>query len=274
MIEEEKDASEFFKEVEQEGGKAFEETTEEKETPTESSTEEKPAEETPSSEGKEESKEKVEDSKEESKEQTQEKPLPFDQHPSWIKRIDENRELKEELADLKEGIDKDKAQRDEQTQNKNVPSWFSSQFGDDPKAWQEFQAHEASRDERLMSRIHQNQEDVVKKQQQETDKWTGWVDDQVSTLQSEGKQFDKNELLKLIGDIRPTDEKGNLDFHKGFELLEERKSIAQAKKTVKTQEKKEVAAQTMDEGKGEPEEKKFLNSRDLQNQGWSDLISQ
>ena len=143
----------------------------EKETQTDSSTEDKPTEESPSSQGEEDSKKKeeVETSKEESSTEMEEKPLPFHEHPRWKQMYDENQTLKQDIETIKEGVDKDKLQREEQTQDQTIPSWFSSQVGDDPKSWNEYKAYETARDERLIQKVLSDQKDIVQKQQQEAD---------------------------------------------------------------------------------------------------------
>ena len=272
--EEEKTSEEFMAEVEKEGEEAFpEQDKKEKETPADPPTEEKPKEEDketekpPSSQG-EESKEEVETSKENTETEDN---VPFHKHPRWKQMYEENKALRQDIDDIKGDAEKDKLQQEERQQSQTIPSWFSAQYGDDSKTWNDYKTYELSRENRIKDDILKGQQEVVEKQQQEASKWTGWVDDQVTTLKDEGKKFDRNELLKLIGDIRPTDEQGNLDFHKGFELLQERESIAEAKKTIKTKAKKEVAAQTMDEGKGEAEKKDYTTSKELRNIGWTDL---
>ena len=269
-MEEEKSSKEFLDEVEQEGGKAFEENQEEKDTPAESSTEDKPTEESPSSQGEEDKKEEVEAPKE-SNTEMEEKPPPFHEHPRWKRMYDENQTLKQDISDIKDNAGKDKLQREEQEQNQTIPGWFSNQYGDDPKIWREYKSYEVAHDERLIQKIQSDQETVVQKKQQESDKWTSWVETEVQGLVDEGLKFDRNELMKTVADYKPTDEQGNLDFRKGYEIMTKLKSVEVAKKAVKTQEKKEVASQTMDEGKGESEKKNFLTHAELTNMGWTDL---
>jgi hypothetical protein len=93
----------------------------------------------------------------------------------------------------------------------------------------------------------------------------------MDSLESEGLKFDRNELVKILINRRPTDEQGNLDFHAGYEILQDRKVAEQAQAQFKSAAKKQVASQTMEGGQAEGSPKDYRTPKDLRYRDWSDL---
>ena len=83
-------------------------------------------------------------------------------------------------------------------------------------------------------------------------------------------KFDDNELAKVLVDYKPVDDQGNLDFHKGYDILSKIKVAEGVEKSQKTEEKKKVASQSMEEG-SEVTPKNYKTPKDLRNKDWSDL---
>ena len=97
----------------------------------------------------------------------------------------------------------------------------------------------------------------------ESEYWNNWVGDQVQSLKDEGLKFDKNELMKVMYDYKPTDDEGNLDFRKGYEIME----VLKKKDPEKTEARKKIADEGKD-SKGEPANKKWKTPDDLVGVGW------
>jgi len=224
------------------------EEEEEKETPTETPAEIKPEEEkeTPAEENKE----------------TEEK-IPFHKHPRFKSLVEEKNRYKEELDELKERVESKFSELEEsRSQTQPIPNWFSDAFGDNPEVWEKYQSHEKEAREEIKREIREELESEQNHKAEESQKWEDWVDDQIETLKDDGLKFEKNELMKVMVDYKPTDEQGNIDFKRGYEILQMTKK--------KDPEKSEARKQIADDGKpkGEPREKKWKTPEDMKGQGW------
>lgn len=292
-MQEEKNLDEFLTEVQHEG--VPEQNQEEKKTPSESSTEETKEEKSPSSQGEEkteETKETEEESKEESKDKSEEETketeeskdstetedkVPFHKHPRWKSMYEKNKDMAEVIDDLKAFKDEVQPKLKELTQaqqTQQTPSWFTDIAGDNPEAWTKYQAHETALKKQIKEEFQQEQTDLQDKQKKEADKWTNWVEDSVQGLKDEGLKFDRNELMKVVVEYRPTDNEGNLDFKKGYEIMTKLNAVQKNEKTQKVKEKKKVASQTMEDSKGETKTKDFVTTHDLKNQDWTQLVQE
>lgn len=174
------------------------------------------------------------------------KPIPFHKHPRWLAREERLNELEAKLAQYEA-----KPQGDAPT----PPSEFVELFGNDPQVWAKYnQFSERQKQDwknELLSELQQQQQ----QQLTETRKWDLWVDNQLEELRDEGKAFKKNELLKVIGEYKPTDADGNLDFRKGYELYEKLQSLE--KNPEKDNKRKQIAGATASESGAEAEKPKF-----------------
>lgn len=262
--------------VQTEGETLEEQDNREKETPEESPTEEKTEESEPSSQGEEKEQETPKEKEGKETPEPKEKPenteteenIPFHKHPRWQEMQRRLKEKDEALADLTKF--KEEAQPKLQELGKEdrpVPQWFSETFGENKEAWNQYQSYEQQLRQDIKNEVKEEQQSQAQKQQDDQKHWQNWVSDKIGELQDEGLQFDRNELLKTVADYKPTDEEGNLDFRKGYEILSRLKEVEGAKKSQETQKKKEVASQTMEESKGEQPEKGYKTSHDIRKEG-------
>lgn len=175
----------------------------------------------------------------------------------------EKRELLERLERLEKGG------KEAQTKASAKPAWFAKYFGDDEEAWQGFQqmtsaAKEEAKAEAL-AELKREQETSSK----ESQRWTGWVNEQIEALEDEGETFERNALLKVMDEYRPTGEDGNLDFRKGLELLK-----LKGAKPSNVAAKREAGARAHGSARGgaEPAKKTGLTSDDIRKmraaEGW------
>ena len=227
---------------------------EEKETPAETPAEKKPEEE-----------EETEEEKiaREAKETEEEEKIPFHKHPRFKALVDEKNQYKEELDKFKENMESKFSEiKESQSKTTNIPGWFTELYGENEAAWVKYQEY----DKQTRDEIKQEIRDEFQKEQKEKDelssKWNSWIDEQVDSLKEDGKKFEKNELIKVMMDYKPSDDKGNLDFKKGYEIMELLK---------KNPEKAEARKKLVDESgksKSEPEAKKWFTPDDLKGKGW------
>ncbi len=265
--------NEFLADVKQEGSDPFEqiekdlEANTEKETPSESLPVKEPEADKPG-EGQD----------------TPEDNLPFHKHPRWIERENELRTLREqreadaqaiaELATFKEETTKRFTQSEEST----IPEWFSELYGDNPIAWQKYSEHEKQKEAEIEQRFFARQEETrkqeVEKQQQENQKVVlanEWIDNEITRLESEGKKFDRNELLLIMTETRPTTADGSsFDFNAGYRTYELRHQ--NDVNPAKSQARKQLADTTSKSSVGERKVPDYHTPASLRNKSWNQLL--
>ncbi len=144
-----------------------------------------------------------------------------------------------------------------------MPGWFSEVYGENEPAWKKYQEYEKQARDEMKKEIREEFQKEQKEKEESVTKWSAWIDDQVKDLRDEGLKFDKNELMKVMFDYKPADESGNLDFHKGHEIME----LLKKKNPEKINERKKLIDDSGKE-KTEPETKKWKTPEDLVGVGW------
>jgi hypothetical protein len=255
-------SEDLFAEIQEEEKMDFSEIIGE-ETPEGSQPEDTTEEETPAQEGE------PEDVAQTSEETPVEENIPFHEHPRWKQREEdwktrfesqeqENNRRFEELQGKVQSVE----------QSNSVPEidpTLIPLIGDNPeahRAWKEMQQKERQQIRqdvaKEMSQKRQDEKDQV-------DRWNNWVDTEVSRLKTEGRKFDKNALLKVALDYRPTDDKGNISFDKALTILEATKP----RDSAKAKAKKEVASQVTSKATGgSAEPSKVITQKDVRNRPW------
>lgn len=236
------------------------------EKPTPSSPEEKESEQeqSPSSQGEQEKGDAKPDNTE------NDNNLPFHKHPRWKaqqQELKEAREFREYALPLLKRLG-EKPDRDEETVE--IPDWFAELYGDNAEAWKKYRAYDTQQRKQLRAEIL---EDMQKEQQKATEaqsKQEKWVEDELSKLTEDGLKFDRNELLKIAVDYKPTDDEGNISLRKAYDILVMQGAGKEDKP--KSEEKKKVADKTMGKGKPSGEKKDYMTSADLRGKSMLDLI--
>lgn len=229
---------------------------EENETPTESPTENKEEMETaPSAEDATTEQPKEDDN------------IPFHKHPRWIEREnkwqEEKERLENELNSIKERVENPPVK---EVVNTEIPDWF----GGDEIAWSKYQAYQEQERQRVKQELIADQQQAVKSQKDAEAKWKKYTDDSIARLEAEGKEFDKNELMDVMLKWRPTDDYGNFDFSKGYEIL------ALQKGTNNNAEKAKARKQMVDISSSKPTEqgtnKNYATSEDFRGKSLYDIV--
>ena len=211
--------------------------------------------------------------------------LPFHKHPRWKALYNENRNLRKQIEDYasttqKELADLKAKQSQQQPQSISIPDWFNELYGDNPVAWQKFQAHDQQTRNQIKQEILgeiQQREQVA---QQESLKWNTWVDEALTTLGEEiglnlaegttdSPNSTRNEILKIALDYQPTDNNGMVDLKKAYLIWKQTKG---SQPSEKTEAKKKVADIAGTRSKGEAKERGFVTPKELRNKGFRDLI--
>lgn len=241
--------------VPREGSDPFTEL--EKETPSESPSEKEPE-------------VKSEEVKPEEGANTPEVNVPFHQDPRWIKREEKIKEFESYKEQTEREIAELKAFREEakSSQPTDVPDWFKELYGDNQVAWNKYSEHDRVQREDIKREVLKEQELLRQRQTDEATRWNKWVDEEISKLQTDGKQFDRNKLIKTMLEYRPTDDNNNFDFEKGFRIYEalEQKDIDPQKSQVRKQ-----LADIANSSKGDKKAKDYMTAADLRNKSWNNL---
>ncbi len=101
----------------------------------------------------------------------------------------------------------------------SIPAWFANYFGTEAQAKEAWENLKPVDRDSLKAEIRDELRREQQAESQSTQKWDKWVNEQVETLEEEGETFERNALLKVMDQYRPSDAEGNLDFRKGLELL-------------------------------------------------------
>lgn len=196
---------------------------------------------------------------------TEEKPLPFHEHPRWKERETELKELREQrdadaraIAELKDRI---------KPSDVEIPEKFVKLYGDNPDAYKAYREFENERKELIKQELQQELEQKAQKEQEQAAHWTKWVDEQIADLKAEGKTFDENELKKTMVDFKPTDGNGNLDFKAGFRIYE----ALHKDDGARSRARKELADTTTRATPGEKKVKDYMTPNDLRHRSWGSL---
>lgn len=161
----------------------------------------------------------------------------------------------------------DRISRLEQTQraperpqaNEPIPAWFANYFGTEAQAKEAWEHLKPADLNALKAEIRDDLRREQEAQTQSTQKWDRWVNDQVESLEEEGETFERNALLKVMDQYRPSDNEGNLDFRKGLELLR-----LKGEKPNQVEAKRKAAAMTGTAAKGsEPSKKNVVSRADI-----------
>lgn len=209
-----------------------------------------------------------ETAKPEEGEGTPEENVPFHKHPRWIERENELNELRERDEARAKEIEELKSLKTEPSST-NIPDWFVKLYGENEPAYKAWQEQNKSEREQIKTEILAEQEQ--KRVQAETDikKWNKWVEDEVKGLQDEGKQFDRNELIKVMLEYRPTDENNNFDFKKGYAIMEALK--AKEVDPARSIARKEIADKATRSSSGDKPKKDYQTQNELRGKSWNQL---
>lgn len=218
--------------------------------------------------------EKNEDGKEPSqsgeKNNPAEEDIPFHKHPRFKALTDEKNQLKQTVEEMQIKL-QELSTITQQTpdQKEDVPKWFSEAFGDDTKVWSAFKEYNENQIKQVEKSVEERIKSKSKEEQESVSKWNNWIESEVDRLKDDGKQFDKNELLKVANDFRPVDEKtGYINFDKAYEIL----SFMKSKDSQAGKEKADIKKNIISENKShEPQRSSELTSKDVRYRDWRDL---
>ena len=205
--------------------------------------------------------------------------VPFNQHPRFKEILNENKSLKEEMAKFNEwkaSVEQKLSKPEQAAQPAPMAPWFEKLYGKSPEAedaWKSYLEWDESRSSGIKESMTAEQQRAAASQQEETTRWNKWVDDTLSEI-GEVNKIDftqdkhlKNEFVNFVLEYRPTDENGNFDLKKGWDLFDKIRATSTNKEA---SEAKKKAAALSGADKSAPGAKS-LSTKDIRRQSWSEL---
>ena len=201
----------------------------------------------------------------------------FSQHPRWKDReakLKELEEFKNEVSPRLKELDELKSKFS--SSPAVIPQWFKEMYGDNAETWNQYQQAQADREEALFHKWEERQtlaeQKAAEEAEQEQIYYTEWAKGAIEYLAAAGVGFDpakdKEDLVKLMERYPVSDEDGNLNLLAGWEILKMMRSRQEAGQSLKTNEKKKIAALTSGHSNSEASKKDYLTSKDLRHRSW------
>lgn len=234
--------------------------TGEKETPPAPSADDKTNETTPPSEGDDKAKEAepIINKDEE---------IPFHKHPRFRALTQENKELKEQIAEINSKMENFASKFTEQeTAAQPIPQWFVRLYGEDQDLYSAYKQEEEVRISNMKQSVLSQLEPELKKieKEEENEKVNSFINSELEAIKEENPGIDTNAVMKVVYEKKLFDENGNLNFRAGAEWIKNNPKAID----VKTETKKEVAGKLATDNSAEPVKKDFVTSQDIAKRDW------
>jgi hypothetical protein len=207
--------------------------------------------------------------------------IPFHKHPRFKELIDSNKTLKEQNEQLVSRIEDIEKSKKEDGNKKVLSSADSELLGtfeqlygtSDPYAfelWKQATIKAVGyNEETLIQKAKERIKEEKANEDKELEKWKSWVKERINEVIDNGEVLaeDENALKKVMEDYSPTDTEGNLNFHKGAELLK----LLKQTKPDKSSERKKLAGQITARSSGSDKNDNVQSNVTLRNKSMSDL---
>lgn len=235
----------------------------EEETPSEPPTETKQKEEKPSQEG-----ENTPD----------EENIPFHKHPRWIAMQKEREDLRKKVDELEQKT-KETPTESHKDEEQKMPKWWVIANGDSDQskeAYADYVRDQETQQERMRLKAIEIERSKEQKNKEEAKKWEKIIEDELTKLQDDGKQFDRNELLSIVAEYSPKNAEGNIvgpyiSFQKAYEILELKNATVKKEKEEVVQKKKSVSSLTAPDNSGRDNDASSLTWAQLRKKGWNNF---
>lgn len=184
---------------------------------------------------------------------------------------EENEQLQTRLSEMEtrlQGVQQPQANEPKQVQ---IPSWFVKLYGENPEAYEAYQEHVVEERKAIRDGLEREERERAEKYQAETTRWNDWAQKSIETLdEKHGAGLSKDEerrkdFLGFVLKYKPTDDAGNIDMEKGWELYQ----IKNAPDPAKAQARKASADRVQSDVKSaEKPRKDYLTSADIRKMDW------
>jgi len=195
--------------------------------------------------------------------------LPFHKHPRWVERENELKTLKERDEAREREVAELRTMKEEKQETSEVPDWFRELYGENEFAWKKYQEHENQRTDQIKRSVIEDQQRVQREAAEAVTRSNQWIDNELIKLEAEGKTFDRNKLLNVMNEFRPTDAAGNFDFQKAHRIYEAME--VKEKDPAHSQARKQIADIATGSPKGERKAPDYQTPATLRNRSWGSL---
>lgn len=202
---------------------------------------------------------------------------PFHKHPRWIKtqeELNELRKFRDEVTPKLSTYEEVIAKLGKPAES-NIPDWFpkSGNAQADTQKYQEYLNYENGVKAQIKQELLAEQTKEAQAKTAEEKKWTDWVENSIQELTDEGLKFDKNELQSIALKYLPSDEQGNIDFRKAYEIMTELNKYKAAPLAQKADARKKIGdLATSGPQRAESAKSKVQSNRSLRNASWDSLV--
>lgn len=154
-----------------------------------------------------------------------------------------------------------------------IPEWFpkSGNKQADEQKYKEYLSYESGVKAQIKQELLEDQTKEALEKAAEEEKWSSWVNDSLDKLEDDGLKFDRNELQAVALKFLPSDEDGNIDFRRAYEIMTELKKTTPPVQN--TQARKDIGAlSTTTKQSSEQKKPQYETQRTLRNKSFDQLI--
>lgn len=213
------------------------------------------------------------------------KNVPFHKHPRWkamFEKASKVEGLEQQLSEMRGTIEKLQGGQISATSNERPPEWFVKLYGDNKDAYKIMKEEMFGS---FKKELKQEFFDELKKQRSDEENATKegekYVKSELQAMRDDGLEFEENELMKFIVDMKdkygiyPLDDKNRIDFRKAYELMKEFSPAKKDDKKATQNARKSIANFTTKNSSASPNtkgEKDYATAKDLRHTDWRSLI--
>lgn len=204
--------------------------------------------------------------------------VPFHKHPRWIEMRDEKARLEARLAELESRQQQPAPQQEaprETAHGSKIPDWFVKLYGENYEAYEAYQEHVREERKAIRDSLEQEERQRAETQRAEAERWNSWAKRSMETIDERhganlmSDESRRKDFLSFVLKYKPTDDSGNIDMVKGWELYQLRNSPDPAKASAR----KAAADRVQSDAKpAEKPKKDYLTSQELRRTDWRDLF--
>jgi len=206
--------------------------------------------------------------------------LPFHKHPRWQQMHDRAERAEAEVNKLRQEMQEKLSSINPSAQTPaQLPDRFVKLYGDNPEAWKLYREEQEEMVNRAVERLRQEEQQKRDQEQEAMKQANEHVSSSLQDMHDEGLDFQDNELMKFMLDFKekygalPTDDKDNIDFRRGLQLMQEfNQAKTQVQQEKATARKRVADFTTSSKSRSAGSEKTAFTSQDMKNIDWDDLI--
>lgn len=197
--------------------------------------------------------------------------VPFHKHPRWIQMREERDQLDARLRELELRTSSQAASQAQPQEQVQIPKWFVKLYGEDPDAYMAYQEHVQEERQAIRESLIAEERQRAEQYKAETNRWNEWAKKEMESVDAKfGANLSTDEdrrkdFLGFVLKYKPTDDAGNIDMVKGWELYQ----LKNVPDPAKSQARKAAADRVQSDTKpAEKPTKDYLTSADIRKMSW------